>query len=300
VAATIDAKPPTPWIPIGTADSIRLELRHAHAALKAKGPVQDLEFIIEGAADEAALIIQFGEGDGFLQEVLGDSPQVVIVGLGITWSSKHGLQFSGQVKLDITIPVHASIGGVIDFDSITITVGGSTSPMGISHGISVTGGLNIGPVSATVDRVGLQATLAPPPAGQTAGNIGPLNLGFGFLPPKGLGMSIDAGPVSGGGYILFDQDAGRYAGILQLTLPILSITAIGLLDTKLPGGETGYSFLIILTCDFPPIQLGYGFVLTGLGGLAGINRSIVVKALQDGVHSGSVDSPRIRSRMPPS
>ena len=70
---------------------------------------------------------------------------------------------------------------------------------------------------------------------------------------------------------------------------MLSITAIGLLDTKLPDGKEGFSFLIIITCNFPPIQLGYGFVLSGLGGLAGINRSIVVKALQDGVHSGSVE-----------
>jgi hypothetical protein len=73
-------------------------------------------------------------------------------------------------------------------------------------------------------------------------------------------------------------------------LPVLSITAIGLLDTKLPGGKQGFSFLIIIACHFSPIQLGYGFVLTGLGGLAGINRTLVAQALQDGVHTGSVNN----------
>ena len=287
-ATVLDAKPSPAWIPLGAPSSSRIEIRHAHAAVKAQGPVQDLEFIIDAGLDDAAVVIQFGEGDGFLHEIFGDSPQTASVGLDVTWSSKRGLQFSGQVKFEVTIPIHASIGGVVDFDSITIGLGASTAPPGVALQVSVTGGLNIGPVAATVDRVGVQAALGAP-APSKSGNLGNLDLNWAFLPPKGLGMSIDAGPVSGGGYILFDQDAGRYAGILQLTLPILSITAIGLLDTKLPGGETGYSFLIILTCDFPPIQLGYGFVLTGLGGLAGINRSIVVKALQDGVHTGSVD-----------
>jgi hypothetical protein len=285
----IDAKPPTPWIPLGHPSSSRLEIRHAHLALSAKGSLPDLEYIIEGAADDIALIIQFDEGDGFLRQILGDTPKTLSLSLGLTWSSKHGIQLSGQAKLEITIPVHVTIADVIDFDSITFDAGVSASPAGVSLGVSVTGGLDIGPVSATVDRVGVAAILAFIDAGQTPGNLGDVDLTWKFLPPKGLGLSIDAGPVSGGGYISFDQDKGEYAGILQLTLPILSITVIGLLDTILPGGNKGYSFLLIVACDFPPIQLGYGFVLAGLGGIAGINRSIVTQALQDGVHSGAVN-----------
>jgi hypothetical protein len=287
--AVIDAKPAAPWIPIGQASSSRFELRHAHAALKKTGNGPDVEFIIELAADDAALVIDFGEGDSFLQKVLGGASQTVGLSLALTWSSKRGLRLSGQTKLLVTIPIHESIGGVIDFDSITISFGASTAPPGVGLGVSVTGGLNIGPVAANVDRVGVQTNLAFVTAGQSPGNLGGVDLTWAFLPPKGLGLAVDAGPVSGGGYIFFDPDAGRYAGILQLTLPMIAITAIGLLDTKLPGGKKGFSFLIILTCNFPPIQLGFGFVLTGLGGLAGINRTIVVQALQDGVHSGSVD-----------
>jgi Family of unknown function (DUF6603) len=288
-ALTINAQPPTPWIPLGHPSSSRLEIRHAHASLKAKGAPQDLEFIIEAAADDIALIIQFDEGDGFLRQILGDTPKTISLSLGITWSSKHGVQLSGQAKLEVTIPVNVTIADVIDFDSITLGAGVSASPPGVSLAVSVTGGLEIGPVSATVDRVGVAAILVFAQAGQTPGNLGNVDLTWKFLPPKGLGLSIDAGPVSGGGYISFDEDKGEYAGILQLTLPILSITVIGLLDTILPGGKKGFSFLLIVACDFPPIQLGYGFILTGLGGLAGINRSIVVQALQDGVHSGAVN-----------
>jgi hypothetical protein len=288
-AATIDAKPPTPWIPLGHPTSSRLELRHAHTSVEAKGTVPDIEFIIALAADDAALIIQFDEGDGFLRQILGDDPKTVTMSLGLTWSSKRGFQLSGQAKLEVTLPLHVSIADVIDIDSITLGFGASTVPAGIGLSVAITGGLTIGPVAASVDRVGVQATLAAPTPPATSGNLGAVDLGFAFLPPKGLGLSIDAGPVSGGGYILFDSDAGRYAGILELTLPVLSIEVIGLLDTKLPGGERGFSLLLIVACNFPPIQLGYGFVLSGLGGLAGINRSIVVRALQDGVHSGAVD-----------
>src|SRR5262249_1442263 len=158
-----DAKPPDPWIPLGQAGSSRLELRHAHASFRATGPVTDLEFIVEIAADEAALVIQFSEGDGFLAQILGQDPKIVTLGLGVTWSSKHGLQLSGQAKLEVTIPVHQSIFGVIDFDSVTITFGASTLPPGVALGVAVTAGLNIGPVQANVDRVGVQAALAPVP-----------------------------------------------------------------------------------------------------------------------------------------
>jgi hypothetical protein len=122
-----------------------------------------------------------------------------------------------------------------------------------------------------------------------AGNLGSLDLGLGFKPPTGLGISVDAGPVNGGGYISFDFDKGRYAGVLQLEIFSVSLKAIGLLDTKLPDGRPGFSFLLIITTEFSPIQLGYGFTLLGVGGLAGINRTINAEALRNGIYAGSLD-----------
>ena len=112
------------------------------------------------------------------------------------------------------------------------------------------------------------------------GNLGPANLSIDFKPPNGLGIAIDAGVVAGGGYILFNPDRGQYAGVLDVALAeIIQVKVIGVLDTILPDGSLGFSFLLIITFDFPPIQLGFGFTLNGVGGLGGVNRTMNTDAL---------------------
>src|SRR5439155_18364772 len=58
-----------------------------------------------------------------------------------------------------------------------------------------------------------------------------------------------------------------------------------------PGAtHHGFSLLLIVAVDLPPIQLGYGFTLNGVGGLLGVNRTMVVDALRNGVRDGSVNA----------
>src|SRR5439155_18900084 len=96
------------------------------------------------------------------------------------------------------------------------------------------------------------------------GNLGPVQIGFKFKPPKGAGLTVDAGVVVGGGYVFFDPDRGEYAGVLELALAeILTVKAIGLITTRMPDGTPGFSLLIILTAEFGAgIQLGFGFTLS--------------------------------------
>ena len=71
----------------------------------------------------------------------------------------------------------------------------------------------------------------------------------------------------------------------------LSLGAIGLIDTKLPDGSSGFSLLIIITADFGAgLQLGFGFTLNAVGGLLGVNRTMLFQPLMDGVRSGAIDS----------
>ena len=62
-----------------------------------------------------------------------------------------------------------------------------------------------------------------------------------------------------------------------------------MLDTKLPDGSEGFSFLMIITFEFPPISSGLGFTLNGVGGLGGVNRTMVIDALQAGLRAHSLD-----------
>src|SRR5262249_61127034 len=75
--------------------------------------------------------------------------------------------------------------------------------------------------------------------------------------------------VSGVGFIAFDEVNARYLGALALAVGDVSISAVGVLDTRLPGGAQGYSLVVVASATFPPIQLGFGFSLGGSGGAGG-------------------------------
>jgi hypothetical protein len=209
-------------------------------------------------------------------------------GLEITWSKKTGVGFKGQAQFQATVPLHVSLLDVINIDTLVVDIQiGAPDPAAVE--VSVSGGLDLGPVAATVDRIGIQLGLKQVPAG-SSGLLGDLDLAFGFKPPSGLGLVVDAGAVVGGGYIFFDSAKGQYAGVLELALESIQIKAIGVLTTRMPDGSPGFSFLIIVTTEFTPIQLGFGFTLNGVGGLAGINRTMILDALRAGFKAHALNS----------
>jgi hypothetical protein len=265
-------------IVFGSPDSIHLESTSAAVigTIEAGGSGADagIELSIVGGR----LVITAGQGDGFLQKILPPEGFAVEFDTKLGWSGKRGLYFQGSAGLETTLPIQLNL-GPLRIPSLYLRMRALSSG---EFGLTVAAGpsIDLSVLVATVDRLGVEAAITPGPKSSVR---------FLFVPPTQLGILIDAGPVVGGGFLEFDPDNGRYAGMLQLEIYSISLTAIGLLDTKLPGGVSGFSFLIIITAKFPPIQLGFGFTLNGVGGLAGINRTIVVDALQAGVRAGAVD-----------
>ncbi|HEY1963420.1 MAG TPA: DUF6603 domain-containing protein, partial [Acidobacteriaceae bacterium] len=142
-------------------------------------------------------------------------------------------------------------------------------------------------LAASVEGIGLQAALQ-----FKHGNLGPAQLDVSFLPPKGVGLSVNAGVVQGGGFLYIDTERGEYAGALQLEIAdFLSVSAIGLISTKMPDGTSGFSLLIIISADFGPgIQLSFGFTLLAVGGLLGLNRTVLFQSLIEGIRTNAVQS----------
>ena len=74
----------------------------------------------------------------------------------------------------------------------------------------------------------------------------------------------------------------------------IGVTAMAILDTKDSAGNDlpspGFSFFMAIAAELPPIQLGFGFTLNGVGGLVGINRRMDADALLSGVREGALDS----------
>jgi hypothetical protein len=251
--------------------------------LYASGQVISPNVSASFSVDRLQLIIDLGEGDSFLHKIFGSEEQTIEFSGSLVWD-KDGLHFEGAGGLELIIPINRSI-ALVEIFSLNFDI--RISQNGIHLIPTVSGKAEIGPISASVSKLGAALHLRPTSAGD--GLLGKLDVDFGFKRPDGIGIRINAGPVTGGGFLEIDEPNGRYSGILQLSVGAIGITVIGLLDTKLPGGVSGYSFLLVVAVKFLPIQLGFGFALTGLGGLAGIHRSMVQQALQDGVRNQSLD-----------
>ncbi len=289
VSARLSRESDSPRVLLGSIFSHRLELYGYAFGLAARGPVASAELALSADITRARLVVDASDGDGFLGQMLGGGSWTLEFASGLEWSSKTGLHLHGSGAIETTIPLNLSL-GVAEIMDLVIRVAAANGGLGISAGID--GKLALGPFAGSVKNVGVTLQLTPIAAGAPAGVFGDLDLGFGFKPPDGLGLAIDAGIVKGGGFILFEPDQGRYAGVLELSLEdIVQIKAIGVLDTKLPDGSSGFALLLILTAEFEPgIQLGFGFSLTGVGGLVGLNRTMNTDALRSGLRNHTLDS----------
>jgi Family of unknown function (DUF6603) len=246
----------------------------------------DFDVMLEAGLEHGVLMINASEGDGFLKTILPPDGIRTEFAVALGWTRAHGVYFKGSATLEIRVPTHIQL-GPISIDSLYIAAGiqGNSFPIEASAGISA----KLGPIAAAVERMGLKLDFSFPAGG---GNLGPLNLDFKFKPPSGVGLALDVGVVKGGGYLYFDPDKGEYAGALELAIAdIVTVKAIGLITTRMPDGSEGFSLLIIITAEFGTgIQLGFGFTLVGVGGLLGLNRTVRMQPLVEGVRSGAVNS----------
>lgn len=244
-----------------------------------------VEPVVKTAVKGGKVVIDMSKADGFLASVLSGVHVEAGFDLAASWAPDTGIHVTGGAQLEIDLPLHLNLGPV---SLSTIYLVGGADASGIPLEISAALGVTLGPIQAAVDRVGLKAFLTFPDHG---GNLGPADLALAFKPPNGLGIAIDAGVVAGGGYISFNPDKGQYAGVLDVALAeIIQVKIIGVLDTILPDGSHGFSFLLIITFDFPPIQLGFGFTLNGVGGLGGVNRTMNTDALHAGFRAHTLDN----------
>ena len=296
-------KPYAPWIIAGNRDGHRLEL-HGF----------DLEFMVQGKADDpealirfrtkseypdksgVQLVIQMDEADSFLQKTAKKQEKIAGgLDLEIVWSSKTGFHFSGRPNFNVELPLHKKLGPV-ELTQFYFALGESLyrnhkKSIQLRTGLGIKG--RLGPVAVQLENTGFSFDFIPysreevaalPPAA-TPPLLGLLDLDFRFAPPLGAGLSINAKAVTGGGYLYCDPDRGEYIGTAQLSIrDKINLKAFGMVLTK-----PRFSFLLMVSGEFPPLQLGLGFALVGAGGLIGIERGINLPALTAGLYDNSID-----------
>lgn len=278
--APLDATPQEPFVLslFGT----RLELGQVSLSLVIAKHAVELKFL----AKKSALVVERGDGDGFTDKAVPQQGARLDfdLGVGLVFSPELRVHVEGGSGLQVVVPIDRSLGPA-RLQQLHLALGAGTEATANALRFEASLGLSLtfGPVVASVDRLGFEFVLdmetgAPPRVG--------------FKGPSGVGLAIDAKVVSGGGYLFRDAASGQYAGVMQLEFRKLTLQAIGLITTRLPpDGRRGFSMLVIVAAtDFKPIQLPFGFRLTGVGGLVGVNRTVEVEPLRAGLKNGGLDN----------
>ena len=237
-----------PWYALGTKTTSHIELSGFLLQASIDGSLDDPEIKLQaGFADSSGkpgvtAVVSLSGADQFVQGTVSGSALQFSFSPQIAWSSKTGLLFSGKPTVSFDLPLSITL-GPISLTDVTLALGAPPQPapapgasaapaqgVAIRLGVGVTG--TLGPVKVAVSQLGFTCLITPysrddvralPPGAPTPA-LGAVDVGLEFAPPTGVGLSIDAGVVTGGGFL--EHDSGtEYAGALDLSLEGLAVKA---------------------------------------------------------------------------
>jgi hypothetical protein len=212
-------------------------------------------------------------GDKLLAKMIpGEAPAADTEPTAITLDTLNGLTFGEGKNHKIVLPVRFSFPGVeLRELAIALPEGKDQNSGRIDLMMTVAG--KLGDVMGCVaEGAGVIIRW------QEAGGVEVLP-----KPPFAAGLRVNTGVLRGGGYLRYKEETGEYGGVLDLQFTKIGVTAIGLIGTE------PFSLVIVIGIHFlPKIELGFGFTLSGLGGLVAIERRLDSAEMRKGIHEGTV------------
>lgn len=268
----------------GTGGGSRLSLQGLGMRTFVAGTRDNLDLGVEADVEALRFVLALdGDADGFLQKMLSGVRVQAQSAIGLAFTVQNGFKFRGGGQLALELGTHLNVGPV-RVDGLRLVVEPAADAFVLQTGAILR--FDLGPMKAVVENVGVQAALRFQP-----GVLGFADLGIEFMPPDGVGLSLDAGGFKGGGFLRLDHERGEYAGALELDFHgLFSVKAVAVINTKRPDGQPGFSLVILIVSEFTPIQLSFGFTLNGVGGLLGLNRTINLNALVEGIRTNAIES----------
>ena len=263
---------------IGDPDGTRLETNQVFLSVGGEVANNQFDMFVAGGLRGLKAVIDPGD-DGLLSAVVSAPLEIETDDIVLGWRFDQGLYFESGSSLSVDIPVDIELGPVNIYTFGVALDWGSPS----SLTVTLTGDLRLGPLYAYAEGIGITTSLVDDPRG----NLGHHDLRFGFQPPNGYAIALEADPIEGGGLLSIGMD--EYRGALALKFQTIGFSAFGILDTTLPDGEDGFSFVASIFGEFN-LPLGFGFFLTGVGGVVGMNRTIDTDALRDVLYEGRLDN----------
>lgn len=257
-----------------------------------EGGVSSTGYDFKAVAKHSVLELSSTGNDGFLNAIIGEGTQLHF-DFGIGYGPE-GWYLVGGVGLNVALHLNKKLFGLtIRILHLGLNSRKEGNQQLVHFESSLSFRLSIGPVLATVERLGLQIQLPLPKGGFK--DIDADQLDFGPKWPTGVGFSVDAKVVKGGGFLRMDPEKGEYLGFAELKITELfcleniALKALAIINTKLPDGQDGYSFLMMISTEFDPVQLGAGFTLNGVGGMIGLHRGLNLDKITAGIKGKKYD-----------
>ncbi len=233
-----------------------------------------------------------GGADAFVQDCASTGDLSFSFSPELIWSSVTGFAFNGSPTPQISLPTSVKIGTFTLQNARVAIVDGPSATSHPSFALQVAVDIvgSIGPIALAVAGLGFavnvvpysHADLAALPPGAPRPALGSIDVALAFVPPTGAWRSLDAGVVTGGGFL--ERTGHEYAGALDVSISGVPVKAYGLIQTVLPGNVSGYSFIAVISAEFvPSIKLPFGFSLDGVGGLIGVQPHDLAGCGGDGV-----------------
>jgi hypothetical protein len=259
---------------LGRENETRIEANAVVASLGGEASNAGSDFYVAGGVRNLKAVIDPGD-DGLLSALISDPIEITAGDILVGWRYGRGVYFEGGSNLTVSVPLNLDL-GPISIEALSLTLSLSRPP---SITAAVTGALAIGPFYAYAEGIGVTAVIVEDPDGI----LGNHDLRFGFKAPTGYALSLDAAPISGGGMIAVYEH--EYRGALALKFERFGFSAFALLSTRLPNGADGFSLAASIFGEFN-LPLGYGFFLTGVGGVIGVNRTVDTNAMREVLFEG--------------
>lgn len=304
---------PTTWSPVDGI-AVRITPSIGIAFNISDDPGVELRLALNDEEDRVAFV---PEADGFLAQLLPTGGISLPLDAAVTWDIRNGRRFVGLGEIassmgeptrqhtpgakpsesdkeaEVVTPQNKKLGILTLHDrSFGISYRREGDGVTVAAKLSGTLGLNLGPVRIAVSGLGVAANLHV--SGNPLENHEPFDFSIDPAIPTGLAISVDTGPVSGGGSlerIVSGTGAVTWRGGVALRIADrFEIAGFGLVET---GGGRHWSLLLLLYAKFnPPIPLPAGLKLVKIGGLLGLHRSMNTDALQKAATGteGTLDS----------
>ena len=234
----------------GSKEGTRLEIGETGLETHCFLAKQAEQFKITLAIQKAKFVLDRGDGDGLLKKILPEKGLEFGFDFKFNFSSSKGFYFEGQAGTELVVPAGLKIGSAFTLPEIQLGLK-LTDKHGLAVFASISGQTKLGPILLAVGRVGVQLDIQPKEQAN---------------PPRWVlrrGHSLQAADrnrdrrgcakiIQGGGFLSFDTASGDYFGVVYLNLKHkFEIKAIGIIQTHMPDGSEGFSFLLIITFELP-------------------------------------------------